>query len=276
MKIEKINEYSLRFTLTKEDLEERNMTLKDLVTDNLKTQNFIRDLMFQALDEFEFDTMDKPLIVEASPNMNEGIVITVSRFDKQNYDNDSINKIKSLTPSALSSRKFIAGKIDEYDDKMDEGEINEENDDTGKAFSDSSKNNEHFDAHSEKANYSRPFNASSQKYESKKDSDSFQSSSPFNSRIAIYYFKNIDELCAACERITKVFSGESSVYKYNNKFYMVLNNSNPEDKIMLSDIAPMLAEYGTYNYSNVISKYFLEEHGEVFISKDAVKKAALL
>jgi len=264
MKIEKINDSSLRFILAKEDLEERNMTVKDFITNSSKTQEFIRELMYQALEEFEFDGIDEPLIIEAAANLNDGVVITVSRVGDSKTETKISNaeEIKSLIPLSLGERKFRKADIEDCNDKnihnySNNINLDEDTDEPIKNyFTDDKQRNDIFE---------RMFSEASRKTKFYDDK-----------RIVIYSFDSIDILCSACERIVNIFSGNSSVYKYENKFYLILSNTNPNDKLILSDIYPILGEYGTHNQSNLLSEYFLDEHGEKIISENAVKKAALI
>lgn len=86
--------------------------------------------------------------------------------------------------------------------------------------------------------------------------------------IAIYAFENINQIIDISKMINANFSGLSSVYKYNNAYYLVL------EKINNSSINFALNEYG-YRYSSSIkSKYHLMEHGECITKEGAVRKYA--
>ena len=54
MKIEKVSENQLKLTLTKADLVERDISLDDLIHPTEKAQRLFRDIMEQALDEYDF------------------------------------------------------------------------------------------------------------------------------------------------------------------------------------------------------------------------------
>ena len=79
MKIERISENQLKLTLTKEDLTERDIKLEDLIQPSEKTQKLFRDIMEQALDEYDFVSENTPLMVEAVPMGLDGIMIIVTK-----------------------------------------------------------------------------------------------------------------------------------------------------------------------------------------------------
>lgn len=79
MKIEKVSENQLKLTLTKADLVERDISLEDLIHPTEKAQLLFRDIMEQALDEYDFIAENTPLMVEAVPVGMDGIMIIVTK-----------------------------------------------------------------------------------------------------------------------------------------------------------------------------------------------------
>lgn len=79
MKIEKVSENQLKLTLTKADLVERDISLEDLIHPSEKAQRLFRDIMEQALDEYDFIAENTPLMVEAVPVGMDGIMIIVTK-----------------------------------------------------------------------------------------------------------------------------------------------------------------------------------------------------
>lgn len=90
MKIERISENQIKFTLTKDDLVTRNIKLEELIKPSEKTQKLFLDMMRTALDEYGFKG-DAPLMIEAVPVAMDGIMIIVTKIT-ENVD-DIIPKI---------------------------------------------------------------------------------------------------------------------------------------------------------------------------------------
>ena len=74
MKIEKVNENQIRCTLTKQDLADRQINLRELAYGSEKAKGLFHDMIQQANYEFGFDVSDNPLMVEAIPLSSESLV----------------------------------------------------------------------------------------------------------------------------------------------------------------------------------------------------------
>ena len=80
MKIERISNNEIKFTLTESDLSARNMRLNELSYGSEKTQELFREIMERAAVECDFHTThETPLIIEAIPINRESIMIIVTK-----------------------------------------------------------------------------------------------------------------------------------------------------------------------------------------------------
>jgi len=86
---------------------------------------------------------------------------------------------------------------------------------------------------------------------------------------AIYSFDRLDHAADVSRRLADLFTGSSSLFKEDNRYYLVLHNDYVS--LDLHELGGMLGEYGQKHVSSYISLYYLWEHGEVMIKKDAVK-----
>ena len=95
---------------------------------------------------------------------------------------------------------------------------------------------------------------------------------PSKNNIHIYSFTTMDDSIDLCARLVSLYSGESSMYKYNDKYFLVFDsNAGFDDR---SDFEAVLSEYGQKHLSGVINKYHLIEHGETIIAESAVQVLA--
>ena len=115
MKIEKINENQIKFLLTNEDLQEREIKLSELAQGSEKAQAFFRDIMTEAMLDCGFDATNTPLMIEAMPVTMDTVMIIVSKVNK---DMD-IDRVISLTPKSLEDRKYKQSTIKTFDDNED-------------------------------------------------------------------------------------------------------------------------------------------------------------
>ena len=79
MKIEKINENQIRCTLTRADLEKRQIKLSELAYGSEKARALFREMMLQAFQEFGFEVHNIPLMIEAVPSGKDQLVLLVTK-----------------------------------------------------------------------------------------------------------------------------------------------------------------------------------------------------
>jgi len=79
----------------------------------------------------------------------------------------------------------------------------------------------------------------------------------------IYSFEALDDVIDIAVRISASFNGQSSVYKMNGRYFVVMD--------FVKELEVILGEYGIKHVSNMLSKYYLKEHAETIMAHDAVK-----
>ncbi len=102
----------------------------------------------------------------------------------------------------------------------------------------------------------------------KKGIAQFKSDDIEENDVMVYYFSCFDNAIDASVRIANMFSGYSEIYTYNQKYFLLLQSN---DKNKDSTIEYILNEYGSMYSSNVLTKYFLMEHGNTLIHNPALK-----
>lgn len=86
--------------------------------------------------------------------------------------------------------------------------------------------------------------------------------------IIIYSFLCLDNAVDASVRIAEKFTGFSELYKYNHKYFLLLQSDKKENDETMEFV---LNEYGNRYASNALTKYYLMEHGNILIHNPAVK-----
>lgn len=81
MKIEKVNENQIRCTLTRQDLADRQINLRELAYGTDKAKGFFHDMIQQANYEFGFEANDIPLMVEAIPLSSESLILLITKVE---------------------------------------------------------------------------------------------------------------------------------------------------------------------------------------------------
>jgi len=95
-----------------------------------------------------------------------------------------------------------------------------------------------------------------------------KSSQITSSSVHTFSFEKLDELASACQEINLLFHGKSSIYKLNNKYYLMLTFKRNQ---ILTNVVNVLNEYGQNISASHISLPYLSEYGELLIGKNAVK-----
>ena len=108
----------------------------------------------------------------------------------------------------------------------------------------------------------------------KKPLDTLEHAEEKNSDTMIYSFSQLDDIISVSLRLDSVFKGESSVYKNENNYFLVLQGDTYTAENSSADMELILKEYGQKHVSTPLAKYYLLEHGETIIAEKAVKALA--
>ena len=213
MKIEKVSDSQLKFTLTQADLEEMKIKIEDLAAPSERTQKLFRDMIEKAVAQCDFPIDNTPLMVEAVPASPESIMIIVTKVSSGKKENvESFFQLNQSKGLRKYKRKSIEAPF------------------TPKTVSDES--------------------------------------------ILIFSFDTLDDIIDLSPEISKVYSGTNSVYKNNGRYFLIIINDNPLDRIEVESIEEMLYEFGRKHVSNMLAEEYLMEHGEKIIDGNAVQVLA--
>jgi len=231
VKIERISDTQVKFILESTDLMEKNIKITELAYGSEKTQVLFREMLERAYDECGFEVENVPIMIEAIPTAVDSIIIIVTKV----ANGDDIEaKFNSFLPKA-----------------RDLGRANKNSGDIGR----------HFGAPPSTAANSQPLKPLEANAQAKHQRAARE-------RVHVYSFKCIDDAVDLSARLTSVYLGKSSMYKYNDKYFMVFDNAQGAKAIR--GFENVLSEYGARHVSGEITKYYLIEHGETMIAEDAV------
>ncbi|NSW89500.1 MAG: adaptor protein MecA [Firmicutes bacterium] len=83
----------------------------------------------------------------------------------------------------------------------------------------------------------------------------------------IYCFDTLDDICNVVDKVYLIYSGESYLYKLENKFYLLLKSTKPLNYMQLESL---LSEYGKKVFNTSFYEGYLNEYGEMMIEKGAI------
>ncbi len=109
----------------------------------------------------------------------------------------------------------------------------------------------------------------------RKSIDTYTGENVSDNGISIYSFDALDDVINASIRLNSTYSGYNILFKYTEKYFLLIQNDSANDDISDEDIENIVSEYGTKHISTVLSKYHLLEHGEVIVKNPAIKTLAM-
>lgn len=237
MKIEKINDNQIRCTLSKEDLETRNIKISELAYGTGKTRELFQDMMQQANDDFGFEVNDIPLMVEAIPVSPESIILVITKVEDpeetENHLSKFFSKSKEMHDELLSHMEEAGLSLSDFE------EIDADDDITDNENSEGEANN--------------------------------------SLLYAIYQFETLNEIINIAQLIAPFYEGDSSVYKspFNNKFYLSLCMES-ENVQLVNHVCGILTEHAKREVTAYATELYYIEHYEEIISEKAIEKLGAL
>ncbi|OOB80011.1 MAG: competence protein [Epulopiscium sp. Nele67-Bin002] len=85
----------------------------------------------------------------------------------------------------------------------------------------------------------------------------------------MYRFDTLDEVTSCSHQIQHLYFGDSAVYKYSDKYFLLISpntNQKTEQSILIS----ILNEFGKRAYTSSLNQHFLQEHGIVILKTNAI------
>lgn len=238
MKIERISENQIKFTLTQDDLSHRNMQLSELSYGSVKAQELFREIMQRAAGECDFHTSSEtPLIIEAVPISREGIMVIVTKVNNQSELNQRFG-FPTLPMFGQHNQNPRDGQIP--------SPLTPHNMPPHPPFTTS------------QSPQPQPYNFVSPKNNQPTQLD----------KQSIFEFKDLDAVVSACARISGAYIGMNALYKYDGKYYLTFDNNDETPLLKVQENA--LIEYGSKFSSMETSVLFLKEHGDVVVHENAV------
>lgn len=272
MKIEKINENQIKCTLNKKELESRHININELAHGNEETKLLFQDMMQQAATLFGFDTENLPLMIEAVPQSNDGIILLVTKVtNTQDLDSHipHVNFEKDNDTEAYDSFE----DYEEYLDDMEEINTSED-----VPISDSDTLLDVFQKIKEKAaslNKNQKDNfVPLQKLFTSQTSPSGNTTNILSQRmIRIYSFDNLNTIITLSGYLQSIYNGQNSLYKclQNDRYYLILDKSSHTMQDF-AIICTIISEYGKTENSMPVYEAYYKEHFKKIISKKALQK----
>lgn len=284
MRIEKINDKQIRCTLNQKDLQDREIGISELAYGTAKAKALFRDMMQQASYEFGFDADDIPLMIEAIPLLPEALVLVITKVEEPD---ELDTRFSTFTEEKDWETLDDEYDYDDYDNLADESEedfiymgAEEEELEPDKLWG-NPKDGMAMDKFSdipvpppekqEKDFISLPEALGMEPRPKQKVKN------PFPDVAVIFSFPNLEVVSQLAVQIHPIYQGKNTIYKDTDRgiFYLLLYRSDTELDVF-ARICNILHEYGTSVKNSAMTRYFLQEHYQTFIAKDAISVLANL
>jgi adapter protein MecA 1/2 len=238
VQIERISENQIKFILSENDLSQRNMRLTELSYGSEKTQELFREVMDRAMLECDFHTHEStPLIIEAIPIPANSIMIIITRVTGKH----DLEARLGHPPTFEDFNNFLNAARNMSGIPGMQGALG-----LGTQGGTISKNPADIFGQTIGQRDAACKNTAGQ---------------------AIFEFESLDQTIAAVSRISGIYIGSSTLYKYNKKYYLSMDDKH---RPLTKSQENILKEYGRKFSALEISKTYLIEHGEIIINKNAI------
>lgn len=238
MKIEKISENQIKFTLNRTDLASHQLKISELAYGTEKTKGLIQDMMDQASDELGFEANDVPLMIEAIPVSMDCIVLMVTKVDEPDEVDTKF--------SGFSNLKDLLAEEDEpempavpAEEKAPPAEAPKEVPPCVQGM------------FANRRTPPKPGNAVTER---------------------MFSFAGLDDAINFAHQTGRVFRGEASLYRSpeNGRYYLTLKNRS-QDLRSFGWVCNCALEYGRKENFGIGREAFIREHYRCIICATAVK-----
>ena len=254
MKIEKISENQIRCTLTKEDLNSRQMRLSELAYGSEKAKQLFQDMMQEAEYEFGFTSGNSPLMIEAIPTSLDSIVLIITKVDDpEELDTRFARFTQSDEEQAPSNPPSFIGAddiLDLFHKIHDARKAKESSPDTKKNTAPTEN---------------------TQKAAHEKASDAVN-------LVQSFRFASLDDLILAAHSLEGVYDGVNTVYVDNSpsKTYQLVLHQSASTPESFNKVCNILSEYGKNETFSPAMEALTAEHGRVLITGNALQQLSRL
>lgn len=249
MKIERVNDHQIRCTLTKKELEKRDLKLSEMSYGNEKVKRLFQDMMQMAAYECDFEAEDTPLMIEVIPFTECAVIIITKVEDPDELD----TRFSRFAPSVHDGENPLAGILGDVFQSL-----TEKNEDIAELFKKMQQHND--------KNVSLP-----------EDSDSEETAEEITDHSIFFEFASMNETLRACRALGSAYCGSSILYKNKQKDSFILYLYNVEaTSEAFARICNILSEYGGTVYDNGYFKFYADEHCEALIPENAVGSLAAI
>lgn len=268
MKIEKVNDHQIRCTLTKKELEKRDLKLSEIAYGNEKVKTLFRDMMRMAAHQYGFEAEDIPLMIEVIPFAECAVIVVTKVEDPDELD----TRFSKFAPSVhkddnsplASALEEVFGSLNKSDNILDVLKKIQ-----GASIVNSDYDEDDTDTEDDTTFVPLTENTGTDSVSERKISDK-----PAHKEI-FYTFSSLNELLKVSNVLAPHYKADSRLYKDNvkNAFLLYFTQGTHTDAEYQS-FCQLIDEYAPRTPGNEYLKFFVEEHCTPMLDSEAIDKLA--
>ena len=249
MRIERINENSIRCTLTSFDLSVRNLNLRELTYGSDKARKLFDEMMTRASDEVGFNAENTPIMIEAIPMTGNAIQIVITKVEDPEELDTRFSKFSQSRQAAMQNNEWLRKLTNELLEGADG--ILQKLRESG-LISDAQ---------------------AAQISQGRSASGKAQAPAASTEDHRIFAFDDLDKVIAASKAIAS-FDTDSKLYKKEggDSYYVLVLKMQPDKSKDFLKACNMIAEYGRKLRSGAASLAYYDEHYRTVVAEQAVQK----
>lgn len=247
MKLEKLNDNQIRCTLTKQDLADRQINIREFVYGSEKAKGLFQDMIQQANYELGFEVDDLPLMVEAIPLSSESLILVITKVEY---------------PEELDTR---FSRFSEPDEDMLPGEL------AGAPSMELKGADDIIGLFNKIRQEQERLRKEAEQQAETADRAPVQMAA-LTDITKMFEFSGLEPIERVSRVLTGYYDGENDLYKNEKKgrFFLMVHKSGhtPEE---FNKVCNIICEYGRQrNYTPALGAYYLE-HGKSIIAGKALQ-----
>ena len=239
MKIEKLSESQIRFTLWPSDLEDEDLQLSDFSTDKTgKVDRMLHHMMDRAREEFGFDVNGSSIIVEATQVDNECVVFLITKIDGDTKVDSKYEYIRRLKEAIQNNAELLR-------DRFSDVVIDRTADNKDSAETDGGIQTQNTQAAKPKPKLPPEY--------------------------LIYTFDDLDPVIKSAKMVSVFYDSDNSLYKDKDGLYYLIATRNRNSVEEFNIAIRCFREFGKLLVVNYGTRYYIEEHYKCIIKDEALQ-----
>lgn len=250
MEFKKINENTFECLLSKEDLEDFDITMEDFLKDQDKTMDFMRKIIERSEEEIDFEPSSGMVSMQISPLPGDGLSLVFS--NRQPVSGmDLLTHVRDIIRSHMEGMIHDREQADDEDHTQsgDEGTAGQEGSEQTADFMDLKSIMEEMERGEAEKNHKR---------------DTAEN-------VRMYRFESFSDLERFCKSWKSQKRVKSQILKQERDqgYYLVIEKGRLSRKEYIC-LGESLAEYADFVTDQHIRIVNIREHAKVVIAKDAI------